>query len=173
MAKKIYIGTMIEDLKTKIDSMVTTLNAHTTALGNINTAVAQQINKGNIIPSDTVAMALTHAEISAPNSTPIEIARFKIYADGKLRIKLFGKSNNGAGAISTSIDGGTTKVVLISTLTNGSYTAKSADMNVTYLQEVIFYINGTSGGTAALQANSFSVCYDLVDLINNGYIIKV
>lgn len=171
MAKKIYLGTMIEALKTQIDSMVTTLSAHTTALGNINTAVGQQIISGNAKASDTVKLTATHAEITSTPSTYTEVCRAKLFVNGKVRFKMTGKSTGGTNGLYYSVDGGTTKVAIKTGMTT-SYVEYSLDVNVTSLQEVIFYIYVASAGVTNAQANSTKICYDMLVLPVDGYVFQ-
>lgn len=171
MGKKIYLGTMIEALKTQIDSMVTTLSAHTTALGNINTAVGQQIISGNAKAADTVKLTATHAEIASTPSTYVEVCRAKLFVNGKVRFKMTGKSTGGTNGLYYSVDGGTTKVAIKTGMTS-SYVEYSLDVNVTSLQEVIFYIYVGSAGTTNAQANSTKICFDMLVLPVDGYVVQ-
>lgn len=169
--KTIYTGDMIAALQDKIDTMTATLQAHTTALGNINTAVGQQIISGNAKASDTVKLTATHSEISSTPSTYVEVCRAKLFVNGKVRFKMTGKSTGGTNGLYYSVDGGTTKVAIKTGMTS-SYVEYALDVNVLNLQEVIFYIYVSSAGTTNAQANSTKICFDLVNLVTDGYVFQ-
>jgi hypothetical protein len=81
----VYIGEMIAGLQTKIDEMVTAMAAQTTALGNINAAVAQSVSALNIKPGTTVKN-LGNAILSTTSTTTVSLKGITAFCVGKFYI---------------------------------------------------------------------------------------
>ena len=174
MAKKIYMGTMIEDLKTKIDSMITTLNAHTTALGNINTSVSQSVSELNVYASDTQAAISNNAQYvktSPVNGTDYNMFNLVSRVNGTIRVKYTLNLANTLSNTNFYIKNGTKYTLGSIAFTSGVDKPMSADISVNAgdILSFGFTANGTANMT--LKANTVVACYDLLDIVNNGGVV--
>ena len=174
MGKKIYLGTMIEDLKTKLDSVMTKLDAQTIALGNINSGVAQSVSELNVYASDTQAAISNNAQYiktSPVNGTDYNMFNLVSMVNGVIRVKY---TLNLAATLSNTnfyIKNGT-KVSLGSVVfTSGVDKPLSWDISVNAgdILSFGFTANGTANMT--LKANTVVACYDLLDIVNDGGVV--
>ena len=179
--EKVYTGAMISALETKIDSMVTTLQEHTTALGNINTAVGQSVTAPNVVGSDVVKLTQGSEYSVAAATTNSVFKKLKMLGNGSMRFKGSVFITTGASVVRTltlsySKDGGTTWVA-IGTFTCSAATGKllgsiaAKDIDVSFNDSVWLGIkvdSATNVTAMGIQAASDLIGYTLKDVVNGN-----
>lgn len=112
MAKKIYIGNMIQglqssiaDLQTDIGNMSTDMAGMVSQLTDISLNTVQSINSLKVVPGNDKAVSLTDVSVSTNHSFSntgellgITKPEFKVFCDGVVKVKLDLACNANAGA---------------------------------------------------------------------------
>lgn len=177
---KLYVGEMIEAVNAKLDSVMTSMASQVAkmdeqiaALNAVNTSVGQSVSSGNLTAGITNSLILNQADISTNSTTPVLAASCKIFGKGKVKISAeITSSDNYVVRIYYSINGAA-NVEFGNTNTTG-YVLKTVDINVNALDEVKFYIVSMSTSwTATIKALSLKVQYNVVNLVTEGYVVKV
>lgn len=177
--KTIYTGDMIAALESKIDTMVTTLQAHTTALGNINTAVAQSVSalnvKAGVTDFSLVVNDADTAVVCTVADTAYDADSVKIFCNGVITFACNIKNSSISDAnIGYKLNGGTAVYPLAEHASLGtSYVAKTFNIPVEFGDTVTLCVyTGSSGRTLTIQAGA-TLKYDLMDIVNNGAIVNI
>ena len=175
--QEIYLGKMIEALQTDIATMVSTLNAHTTALGNINTAVSQGISSIICEYSDTEnPIIISDVDLVGNGSTGAVVKTIKCFTEGGVRF---------SGRIKNSVSSPTAHAILAISINGGAYVniAQSAPNSTAYTSfthnlvtargdKIDFKLfNQNGGGYAATVEAGFKANYKKLDIANDGAIV--
>lgn len=188
----IYIGTMVNNLNTKIDAMNLLMDNMVTRLVNIGEGISQQVAMLKIKESDTKVIDITKTSVcTSTNNTTVNtsIKSFKSYASGKARFKLPPMPisiSSGSGSFGSASLVISARVLVNSTPTAftgsvtlvggaaGTLTVSPVDVTVALNDTVDVQISiaatNMSGGSINynVNVNGGAICYELVDIINNG-----
>lgn len=182
MAKKIYIGTMIEDLKTKIDAMstkldsqITALGDHTTKLTEISAGISQGLTSLNVktgttdkrVILNTVAKNTT---MTATNTSYSLLLGFKAFCDGVVRFDCMVSTNANINSnIGFSLNGAAAVYPLADFATTAVPIAKNIDIPVSFGDSVqIMCKTPTTTNKIMTIAENSTIKYDLLDIISEG-----
>jgi hypothetical protein len=166
--QEIYLGKMIESLQTDIATVVSTLNQHTTELGNINLAVAQGINSLNVKPGTRI-FNIANTEKSGSGTNPVAVIGFTAFCTGKLGIRLKIKSNQSIGTAQAYYreNGGTW--ILIGSKNGSSYQELTGIIPVTVTSAFIeLGIKDSAQSYVGYIDANVTLEYELVDIVNDG-----
>lgn len=183
--KTIYTGAMIADLESKIDSMITTLNAHTTALGNITDVVGQGVTTLNVASGSTHEVELVSADYtqgvaSGSISVTTVLKSFKSFGVGSVRFKgsFLDDVNNANNATYGTfvLSGSDASSVTLHTMLNinGAYVTTPVDIvipvsaGVTYQLKAVRASNSAADGTLFKLLAGAHIEYNLLDIVNDG-----
>lgn len=167
--QEIYLGKMIESLQTDIGTVVTTLQTHTTALGNINNAVAQSVSEINVKVGTDKTSVLSNALFEG-NTTRKYITLYS-GANGKATLKGKWKSKNGTGVngfIDVSYDNGATWIQI-----HGPVVVAASLIDIAAVMDVIkgVMLIGVRSDNASFYAQiqaGMTIEYSLKDIVNEG-----
>jgi hypothetical protein len=179
MAKgKIFIGEIMGDMVTALSSMSGDMVAVVSELQAVNETVGQGVQAGNVVAGDGLSVILNENEFSYAGSGSAmyeEIGRVKCFANGTIRLSgaILHTGNATAAKLFYSLDNGTTKTEIGVSDSKTVFRTVSKDIAVSSMQEVILYLYSGYTGTPKCQAGSCKVSYDLVNLANDGFVIKV
>lgn len=179
MAKgKIFIGEIMGDMVTALSSMSGDMTDVVSELQNVNTTVGQGVQAGNVVAGDGLSVILNDSEFSyvgGGSAMYEEIGKAKCFANGKIRVSgaILHTGNAAAAKLFYSLDNGTTKTEIGVSDSTTVFRTVGKDIAVSSMQEVILYLYSGFAGTLKCQAGSCKVSYDLVNLANDGFIIKV
>lgn len=185
---EIFIGEMIDSLKQDLASVVSTLQAHTTALGNINTTVAQGVNSINIKASDGPMVGILNtADVMAPtNASYVRQFGIKSFASGtfkfKARLKLNTVNDIGGSYVYIAYRVNNGSWIEIGSLSGGKelpgLTAeKDVTATITVKQDDIvdiglYFGTGQSGSPSGRLLAGSTASYELIDILNGGGLVS-
>jgi|GEM_PF-2644890 len=183
MGKKIYLGTMIEALKTQIDAMatkldtqITALGVHTTKLGEISAGISQGLSSINVKSGITDKSYTLNAAIKDVICTTMSTVYsmgigVKSFCDGVVKFSCvaYCESSNTVN-IGYAINGAAAVFPLGADFALGTtHTAKTFDIPVKFGDSVQIVVKCvSSGGKKILFEAGSTVSYDLVDIISEG-----
>ena len=182
MGKKIYLGTMIEALKTQIDAMatkldtqITALGVHTTKLGEISAGISQGLSSINVksgttdksVVLNTVAKNTT---MTATGTSYSLLLGFKAFCDGVVRFDCMVSTNANINSnIGYSINGAAAVYPLADFATTATPIAKNIDIPVKFGDSVqIMCKTPTTTGKIMTIAENSTIKYDLIDIVSEG-----
>ena len=160
--KKVYMGEIMQ-------SMVDTLEAHTTALANINNGVAQSVSMLNVEAGDTIVYPITTVD-KTTTSTLAAVGSVKAICAGSVRLKGRIKITSGTAQMGYNINGGA--VTYFGGTTSATYVDAIKDLALNLNDVLIIYFTSSAGGTTTLEAGA-SFSYNLKDIVNNGAFAKI
>lgn len=172
----IYLGKMIENLNTKLDSTITTLQE----LNNIKSLISTSVQSLKTKPSDIAKGTINTADspvITSTTKTPIY--KIRSFCDGVIRIKgtFFGNVTFAVGATVTgtlcySLDKGVTwiDITSLSMMQNIPGTDKpfSVDVLSNGNGEIWLGIYTSNANFRGMLKSGATVCYDILDIVNEG-----
>lgn len=175
--EQIYIGEMLKSVNAKLDDVMTSMASQVAkmddqiaALNTVNTTVGQSIVSGNLVASNNNAKIMNAVQKTATN-TPVEVGRIKIFGNGKIRVSasIKAQSVNYWAYLRYSINGAAQ--VALGQIKQTAFNTVQADINVKYLDEIVFYlVDEVSYETATLEAQTLKAMYDLTNLVVDGYV---
>lgn len=181
MAKgKIFIGEIMADMVAALGSIDDTMlsqiaktDEQIIELQTINDNIGQSISAGNIKSGTENIILLSETDKTITNQqTAIEIGRIKSFAYGKINISAEILGASAYTYLQYSINGGTK--VSIGAAASASYTVRSADINVAFNDEVIVYLSTVGvASSGSYKGGSGTVKYDLLNLVSDGFVVKV
>lgn len=191
--EKIYTGEMIAALQDKIDSLITSqasvvtaLGNQLTELGNVKTAVSQGVSLLAVYASDTVRKAVISSPIVKTSTFTFldQLINLKFYCKGTIRFNVTGSitlSSTASRTISLEYtkDGGTTWLALL-TCNNppavaGTYALTgTGNLAISENDVVAFRWKLTaSTNVTGVTLSTCDLCYDLLDMVNDGAFVTV
>lgn len=174
MAKKIYIGNMIQDLQSSIADLQTDISTMSTDMANLVTTMAQQINR--VVTKNGVSKEVVFANADSIHNTTTfkEAFSFMCRCDGFINIGVECKVSSTAGGVVAYSKNGATAVNFPgfqNAFTQADYQAYNAVVDVAAGDIISVQIKAySSSPTVTLKAGS-TVHYDLIDIINDGAVI--
>jgi hypothetical protein len=165
--QEIYLGKMIEALQTDIGTMVTTLNQHTIALGNINTTVAQTVSNINIKPGTDTSLAFTHPEVKAPSTAKVTVLKMIATANGTCNFSCNMKCQYGAPQLFYSYD----NINWVKFLNGSGVMANYGPLTgiLPVISGPLFIgIASPDSYDSFIKANSIAITYSQKDIVNEG-----
>lgn len=181
MGKKIYLGTMIEALKTQIDAMatkldtqITALGDHTTKLGEISAGVSQGISalnvkSGTTDKSVTLNAAIVSKIMSSANTDYSIAIGFKAFCNGVVRFDCIAYMVSSMTVnIGYSINGAAAVYPMSNFSLGTTHTAKTIDIPVNFGDSVQIMVKCTSSGQQISFEAGATIKYDLMDIISDG-----
>lgn len=188
MAKgKIFIGDIMADMVAALGSIDDTMlsqiaktDEQIIELQNINDTVGQGIQAGNIIDGTENIIVLNAANVVATATSAdayAEIGRVKCFSKGKIRIsgRIVHATSSARAQMCYSTDGGTTKILFGTEVANVE-TDQTVNINVTDGLEVIVFIKSryaSGSGASTCIAETGTVSFNLINLVTDGFVVKV
>lgn len=164
--ESVYIGQLFKAMTDKLTSMITKLDSQITALGAINSSVAQGVNTLNVKVGSGKTVVLNAAEISKTGTVEQVAVSFKSFCAGYFTLDAQTKINGtGNGRFSWRKNGGSWNVT---TVTATSYTPVSAVIPIAVGDLIEIGLYGTLAGTITYMAANATVKYSLLDIVNEG-----
>ncbi len=179
--KKIFLGKMIEALQNDITTVVSTLNQHSAELNKINHTVSQGINTVNVRPGSTNVITFVHGEINLNGSSTSWSYEEKSgillrsMADGAVTINCNIKASGIYGSQAKIGIGTDPTNIFASTTIGGSFgNYVPVSFNVPVKSGTLLKLYAWTGKEIGfyMQANSFNIRYDLVDIVNEGAFVN-
>lgn len=182
MAKKIYIGNMIQDLQSSIADLQTDMGTMSTDMGTMSTDMAsmvselialketmgQGVSTLNVKPGTDNSVVLNTAEISHKGDVITKKISFLCKCDGIISFVGEVKATHTA-YFYYSVNAGAN--VPIITTTSTSYVAATIDIIVKNGDVVDILLQAFSVSNTAYLKEGATIQYNIVDIVNDGAII--
>lgn len=178
MAKKIYIGNMIQDLQSSIADLQTDIGTMSTDMAsvvaeliNVKEAVATGVNSVVVKAGIDNVVILNDTEISKTNAG-LQLAKaFVCKCAGVIQLDGELKSSVAPGPVQLhyKINGGA--AVYIASNNQTAYVAFSYNLPVADNDLVELYLDPQAAGRTAYLNAGTTISYSLVDVVNDGAII--
>lgn len=186
MAKgKIFIGEIMGDMVNALNTMESTMETGTTqqlakideqieGLQKVNTTVGMSILEGKVIPGENNVIVFNDTEMTSIGNNRITVGKAIAYALGEVSIEATIKGNDPglyAGFYYKINDG---SLVTVGTKQGNTWGKKSTNISVN-VGDAIELLIGPQGVNVnvILQEKSCKMSYDLVNVANDGYLVKV
>lgn len=180
MAKKIYIGEILEQVNTAIAALQTDMAtmsgdmANVVAeLINVKDVAAMSANFVNVAPGSDKEVILNTADKSATSTSPTDVISFKALCQGAILLTAEIKSSHSSlpCQVGYRVNGGANASILGLSTSSSSYEVKSGVVLVSAGDTITLtmYAVSTAGVTMSMKAGA-KVGYEFVDIINDGAI---
>jgi hypothetical protein len=176
MAKKIYIGNMLQemqsaiaDLQTDMGTMSTDMASMVAELIALKTTIGQGITSLNVSAGTVNSVVLNDTEITLASATITKKITFVCKCDGIIRFNGEVKCSSTQANLFYSVNSGS-NVSIISTAST-SYVAATKDIIVKSNDVVDILMQSAGPSYTAFLKEGASINYDILDVVNDGAII--
>ena len=174
MAKKIYLGRMLEAVQNDMNSMSGDMVQMVAELIEVKEATVQGVSELNVVASDNLVFTLSNLEKSytlTTAATDYYFAYLVPRCNGTIRMEIIINVNTNTGAIYfytiNGVKSGTNAVIMV----NGDNTL-TFDIPVNAGDVIGIGVTAESNNKVMKSvANSLKISYDLLDIINDGAVI--
>jgi hypothetical protein len=173
---EVYIGNLFQSLIDEVQSQVSKMDDQITELGNIKTAISQNVVSLQVKSGTDKTVNLNNPDKTCtPAGAFASLLSFKSNASGMVNLQMSLTASTGTGAVNfaVSYNGGVNWLPLTYTMTGLNGTPQTFNTDIPVEPGVVLVGIKYSAGTFASSANTGIIKYSLNDIVNDQTFIKV